>query len=59
MLAMTSCPGRSFIAAARESSRPAPWQVEPQVSHMAVSVPTSTNEYRPMSPGTSTGWPIS
>ena len=35
--------------------RPAPWQVEPNVSRIAWTVPTNTYEYRPMSPGTSTG----
>ena len=54
---MTSSPRHAFAAAVRESTRPAPWQQEPNVSCMACAVPRMTYEAVPMSPGTSTGWP--
>ncbi len=53
----TSLPRIRLIAACRLINRPAPWHVDPQVCFIAPSVPTSRNEYRPISPGTITGCP--
>jgi hypothetical protein len=40
MLRLRAC----LLAALRESTRPAPWQHDANVSRAAASVPTSTNE---------------
>ena len=49
---------RPFRAAVRLISRPAPWQTLPNVSTIAPSAPTRTQEAVPMLPGISTGWPM-
>ena len=47
-----------LTAAVRLITRPAPWQVVPNVCSMLPGWPTSTQLARPMSPGMITGWPI-
>jgi len=50
---------RAFGLVPAHGAARAPWQVEPKVRAMEVSVPTSTQLEVPMEPGTSTGWPMS